>query len=344
MTVEWVLRTGRVSAVLERRRVVRLVLLAVAIVALAFVTLCYGASWTTPADMIAGLRGSGPDAVIIQQWRLPRTEAAIMFGAALGVSGALLQNLTRNPLGSPDVIGLDAGAYTGTLIAMTMLSASASVATGSAVVGGLLAAAFVVLLSERAGLAGLRLVVTGIAVNAILTALNAWIVLRADEEVALAATGWNAGSLNGVSVDDLRAPTVILVLALVASALLAQVVQQTTLGDDLAQATGVRLRPIRLAMMATAVVCTATSTAVAGPIAFVALAAPQIGRRIVGGAGTTLLPAALTGAFLLLSADLLAQALLAPESLPVGVVTTCIGGAYLIWLLQMEVRRARRSQ
>lgn len=334
-----VLRVRRVSALAERRAiVVGLVLAGVALV-LAFVALCHGATWSTPHEVVAALFGRDRGSVVIREWRLPRVTAALVFGASLGLAGAVFQNLTRNPLGSPDVIGLDAGAYTGALVALTVLSGtSAQLAIGS-VLGGLLAAAAIYLLSLDAGLSGLRLVVIGIAVNAILTALNSWIVLRADLDVAIAATGWSAGSLNGVDWDEVRLPFAVIGVLVVALVFVSQAMHQAALGDELAATSGVRLGRLRLLLVVVGVGCTATVTAVAGPIVFVALAAPQIGRRLARTAGVALLPAALTGAVLLLAADLVAQLLLSPVSLPVGVVTTAIGGGYLIWLLVLEVRR-----
>ncbi|NRQ38200.1 iron chelate uptake ABC transporter family permease subunit [Nonomuraea sp. NN258] len=310
--------------------------------------LCYGADWVTPADVAAALAGTGDHVIVVRDWRLPRVLAALVFGAALGVSGAIFQNVTRNPMGSPDVIGLDEGAYTGALVAMTLLSGTSVQLATSSVLGGLVTAAAVYLLatdSRRrsrgtvASLSGLRLIVIGIAVNAVLNALNSWIVLRAELEVAMAAHGWSVGSLNGVDWADLTVPSWIIGVLLAVMAARAHSMHQAALGDAVAATTGVGLDRLRLVMVLVGVGLTATVTAVAGPIVFIALAAPQIGRRLARAPGVPLLPAALTGAVLLQVADLTAQALLAPASLPVGVVTTAIGGCYLIWLLTQEVRR-----
>ncbi|MGW5049566.1 FecCD family ABC transporter permease [Actinokineospora sp. NPDC004072] len=329
------LRTPRV----ERRTLVTAVALVAVIAGLGLLGLCYGARWASPAEVFAALTGA-ERSVVITEWRLPRVLAGLVFGAALGVAGALFQNLTRNPMGSPDVIGLDAGAYTGALIAITVLSGTPAQLAISSVVSGVLVAALIYRLSVNGSLSGLRLVVIGIAVNAILTALNSWIVLRAELDVAIAAVGWNAGSLNGVDWADLVIPVSVIAVLLALVALDSRAVGQAALGDAVATTTGVGLDRLRLRMVLVGVGCTATVTAVAGPIAFIALAAPQIGRRLARAPGVPLLPAALTGAVLLMGADLLAQALLAPVSLPVGVVSTAIGGAYLIWLLTKEVRRA----
>ncbi|WP_308257844.1 FecCD family ABC transporter permease [Pseudonocardia lacus] len=334
-----VLRAGRVSARLDRRALVAMAVLAVVGLGLALLGLCHGARMATPSQVLLALVGRGDSVVVIRDWRLPRVAAGLVFGAALGVAGALFQNLTRNPLGSPDVIGLDAGAYTGALIAITVLSAAPTQLAVSSVIGGLATAAVIYALSLRSGLSSMRLIVIGIAVNATLTAVNTWIVLRAELEVAMAATGWSAGSLNGVDWAEVRLPFAIIAVLLVVLAARAPAVQQAALGDSLAVTSGVDLGRLRLLMMLVGVAATATVTAVAGPIVFIALAAPQIGRRLAGAPGVPLLPAALTGAVLLLAADIAAQMLLAPISLPVGVVTTAIGGCYLIWLLAREVGR-----
>ncbi|EHK80215.1 FecCD family ABC transporter permease [Saccharomonospora azurea] len=326
------------ALVVERRTLVLSGVFAVVILLLGFAGLSYGSTWSSPGEVLAALVGTDPSVVILE-WRLPRVVAAIVFGAALGVAGAIFQNITRNPMGSPDVIGLDAGAYTGTLVAMTLLASSSVQLAFSSVVGGLVAATVVYLLSRSNGLSGLRLVVIGIAVNAMVTALNSWLVLRAELEVAIAAVGWSSGSLNGIDWADVAVPFTVIGVLLVAMALVVQSMHQSALGDAVAVATGVGLDRLRLLLVLIGVGCTATVTAVAGPIVFIALAAPQIGRRLARAPGIAVLPAALTGAVLLQTADLLAQLLLAPVSLPVGVVTTAIGGGYLMWLLAQEVRR-----
>ncbi|WP_086823680.1 iron chelate uptake ABC transporter family permease subunit [Allokutzneria sp. NRRL B-24872] len=334
-----VLRRGPVSIRFRRRTVYgTLVLLAIA-AGLSVLALCQGAVWLSPAQVLTALSGRGGTSVVVLEWRLPRVVAALVFGAALALAGAVIQNLTRNPLGSPDVLGIEAGSYTGALIVMTGVIAEVpGLLTGMAMLCGMLAAGVVYALSLKSGIDRTRLVVIGIAVNAMLVALNAWIVLRAELEVAIAATGWSAGSLNGLGWDDLQIPLIVVgALVLLFTALSGQL-NQATVGDEVAVATGVRLGRLRLVTVLAAVACSATVTAVTGPIVFIALAAPQIGRRLFATSGVGLLPAALTGGVLLLGADLIAQLLLAPVALPVGVVTTAIGGCYLLWLLLKEMR------
>ncbi len=334
------LRLGGFSASFERRTVVATLGMFATALPLVLLGLCFGAAWLTPSEVLSALAGRGDSVLVVQQWRLPRVLAALVFGAALGLAGAIFQNLTRNSLGSPDIIGLDAGAYTGALVVITLLNGTpAALATGS-VLGGLLAAAVIYVLSQSSGLSSARMIIIGIAVNAILTAVNSWIVLRAELDVAIAVTGWSAGSLGGVDWDEVLLPFLVLGVLAAVLVTVSRAMHQAALGDDLAVTSGVALNRVRLVLVVVGVGCTATVTAVAGPIVFVALAAPQIGRRLAGTSDVTLIPAALVGAVLLLAADLVAQMLLAPIALPVGVVTTVIGGCYLIWLLIGEMRRS----
>ncbi|TYL51393.1 iron chelate uptake ABC transporter family permease subunit [Nocardioides sp. BGMRC 2183] len=302
-------------------------------------SLCYGSDWDRPADVLAALRGEGPIQVSVTQWRMPRVLAALVFGAALGLAGAIFQNLTRNPLGAPDIIGLDAGAYTGVLLVFTLTVASEATITAAAMAGGLGAALAVYALSVGAGFSGLRLIVIGIGVQAMLTAINSWIILRAQLDVAISASVWQAGSLNGLDWVDVDGPVTIIGVLALALVLLARPMHQAALGDEPAITSGVRLGPLRVLLILVGVGLSATVTAIAGPIVFIALSAPQIGRRLAAAAGVPLLPAALAGAFLLTASDLVAQWLLAPTVLPVGVVTTGVGGLYLLWLLTKEIRR-----
>lgn len=322
-----------------RRFVLTCLGLAVASLLVGCAALANGPTWTPPDETLAGLFGHGDKAFVITQWRLPQVCAGLVFGAALGLSGAVFQNLTRNPLGSPDVIGLEASAFTGALVVLIFFAGTSGQLAIGSVVAGLAAATVIYLLSRRNGFSGLRLVVIGIAVNAMVQAANQYLVLRADLDVAIAATAWSAGSLNGTDWSDVAVPFAVVGAMTLALAASSRTMHQAALGDDLAVTTGVRLGPHRMLMVALGVGCTAAVTAAAGPISFVALAAPQIGRRITGSAGVPLLPAALTGALILVVSDLLAQTLTKPVPLPVGVVTTAVGGGYLIWLLAREVRK-----
>lgn len=308
--------------------------------ALAIVSLCAGSFALTPLEVLGAI--VDPDAgfarTIVLEWRLPRVLAAACFGAALALSGAVFQTLSRNPLGSPDVIGFSTGAYTGAIVVIAIVGQSVASTTAGALVGGLGTAAVVYALAYRRGLSGFRLVVVGIGVTAMLHALNTWLLLRLQPEVAMSAAIWGIGSLSLVDWAQLVPAALLLAICTGLLAVALPALRQLELGDDAARAHGLRVEPARLGILAIGVALTAIVTATTGPIAFVALTAPQIAKRVVGGAGLPLVASALTGAALLLAADAVAQHLL--TGIPTGVVTIVLGGIYLVALLVREARRA----
>ncbi len=324
------LRTGVVCAVLL------LVALAVGVVALTTGDYPVGVG-----QVLGALAGASDGAVgmIVVEWRLPRALLALVLGAALGASGAVFQSVTRNPLGSPDVVGFTTGAYTGALVVLMVLGGGYGGVAAGALVGGIGSAVLVYVLAYRRGVQGFRFVVVGIAVSAMLSSVNAWLVITADLETAMAATLWGAGSLNGTTWEQAAPASALVVLLLLALVPLVPRMGLLEMGDDAATALGVHGERTRLALVGLGVALIAVVTAAAGPISFVALAAPQLARRLTRGPGVQVLPAAAMGALLLSASDLVAQRLLAPTQLPVGVVTVVLGGAYLVWLLVREARR-----
>lgn len=292
-------------------------------------------------QVLSALLGDAPRNItmVVTEWRLPRVLMALLIGAGLGVSGAIFQSLMRNPLGSPDVMGFNTGAWSGVLVAMVMFGQNLAAIALAAMAGGVLTALVVWLLAWRNGIETFRLIIIGIGVRAMLVAFNTWLLLKASLETALTAGLWNAGSLNGLTWAKTSPSAPIIILMLIAAALLVRRMRLLEMGDDTACALGVSVERSRLLMMLVAVVLTAAATALAGPISFIALVAPHIARRISGTARWGLTQAALCGALLLLAADLCAQQLFMPYQLPVGVVTVSLGGIYLIVLLIQESRK-----
>ncbi|SDR89374.1 iron complex transport system permease protein [Paraoerskovia marina] len=322
------------------RGTVTAVVLGLLLALLALVAMGLGDYPLGPVEVLRALvRDQGFDTVVVTEWRLPRVLAALVFGAALGVSGALFQSLTRNPLGSPDVIGFSTGSFTGVLVFTIIFGGSTLGTTSGAIVGGLATALVVYLLAYRRGIQGFRLIVVGIAVTAMLHSFNVWLLLQVQTEVAMSASIWAAGTLSLVGWEQLLPAAVMLAVLVPVVLGVAGPLRQLELGDDAAAAHGVRVEPARLVILVVGVSLTAIVTATTGPIAFVALAAPQVARRIARSAGLPLGHAALVGAMLLLAADVVAQHLL-PTALPVGVVTVVLGGIYLLNLLVREARRA----
>lgn len=311
--------------------------------AIALVSLGFGSYALSLPEVLSILTGAdhGFGNTVVWEWRLPRAVAGVVFGAALGLSGAVFQALTRNPLASPDVIGFASGSYTGALIVLLLTGGGAvAVGTGS-LLGGVATALVVTALAGRGsagGNGGFRLIIVGIGVSALLAAANTWLVLRADLEAAMSAAAWGAGSLNGITPGQLAVGAGTAAVALVAVAVLSAPLRQLELGEDGALARGVRVGPARTGLIVAGVALTAAVTAVAGPIAFVSLVAPQLAKRLARSPGIPLGASAGVGALLLSAADLAAQHAL-PTPIPVGLVTVVLGGGFLMWLLVQEVRR-----
>lgn len=335
-----ILRAGPLRMPVRQRSVVAGVIAVGVLCVLAVLALALGAYPLTPQQVMQTLLGGGDamDRTVVIEWRLPRALAAVTVGALLGIAGALFQTVTRNPLASPDILGLSNGAFTGMLLALVLVSGSWPVLTAGSLLGGFVTAAVIWLLSARGAVQGFRLIVVGIGVSAILASLNTWMLLQIELETAMFASAWGTGSLNGVTAGPLTGALACALPFVVGAFLLVPRLRQLGLGDDMAASTGVRPGAIRAGSLLIGVALVAAATTVAGPVAFVALAAPQIARLVARTPHLSLVLSGLFGGVLLLGADLIAQHAL-PASLPVGVVTVSVGGAYLVLMIILEIRR-----
>jgi iron complex transport system permease protein len=287
------------------------------------------------SDVVPAILGFGnPDSdFIVRTIRLPRALTGVLVGAAFGLSGSVFQSLARNPLASPDVIGITAGASAAAVAMIVWVGASSTVVSLGALAGALVTATAIYLLAYRRGVVGYRLVLIGIGVGAVLAAGTSYMLTRAEIYDAQRAVVWLTGSLNGRGWEHVRPVSVSLLVLAPAVVVLGRQLRLLELGDDTARGLGVRVEPTRAGLILVGVGLAAVATASAGPIAFVALVSPQIARRLVRSPGATLLPAGLVGAALVLVSDLAARRLFAPTEIPVGVVTGIIGAPYLLWLL-----------
>jgi ABC-type enterobactin transport system, permease component len=336
------LRLGPLQVRVQRRSLLTGTALVVVLCVVGVLALLIGDYPLGVGGALRALVGGGSDPLaryFVQGQRAPRVLAAVLVGAALGVSGCIFQSLSANPLGSPDVIGFTVGSATGALVQIIVLDAGpAGIAVG-AVLGGLGTAAVVYALSWRHGVAGYRLVLVGIGVSAVLQGVNSLLVVRASLTAAQTAAQWLAGSFNAVTWGEVGLLVAGCAVLLPAALLLSRPLGVMASGDDLASGLGVRVERRRLELVVVGVALVSLAVAAAGPIAFVALAAPQLARRLARTSGVGMVGAALMGAVLVLASDVLAQRLLAPTQLPVGVVTGSLGGIYLIWLLARERRK-----
>ena len=331
-----VLRPGpRISLRIGRRSLLVGGVLLLLLAALAVAGLVTGDVPVPLRDVLASLTGGGDagSAFVVRTLRAPRVLLAVLVGAALGASGAVFQSMTANPLGSPDVIGFTAGAATGGILAILLVSAEPGPVAAMSVLGGLLTAVAVYLLAYRhGGVQPFRLVLVGLGAAYTVMSVNWYLISRASLPDALVADRWLLGSLNGADWTTVRALVVALAVLVPLVALLSRPLAAMEAGDDTSLAQGVRVQRLRPAIALVGVALAAVGTAAAGPVAFVAFMAPPIARRLTRAAGPNVTVAGLCGAVLLVGADLVAQRLL-PTPVPVGLVTGLLGGAYLAWLL-----------
>lgn len=336
-------RGGRLSLRIQGRAVAVTAALSAALLVVAAVTLTTGEYELSLAEVIRALAGQGSPGAefIVTDQRLPRLLTAVFTGVALAVSGAILQSLTGNALGSPDIIGFTNGAATGALLAIVLWQGSMTQIAAGALVGGLATAVAVWLLLLGRGLHGFRLVVVGIGVSSLLLAANSYLITRASLQDALEGQAWLLGSLTNRGATEATALGIGLVLLLPLALGYARRLAMLEMGDDTATSLGINAGRSRLILFAVSVALASLATAATGPISFIALAAPQLARRLTRSAGPGLIPAALMGALLLAASDLAVQRIFLPTLLPVGTATGVTGGLYLIWLLVRESRKSR---
>jgi iron complex transport system permease protein len=321
----------------RRTRTVLLVLLlaAVAVTLLGLRLGSYSLAW----ERFFAILGGAPDdmgGMVLLKLRLPRALVALGTGAALATAGAIFQSLSRNPLASPDIIGLTTGSATGALVVVLWLGDKTLNLPLGALGGGLATVALVYLFSLQPGMRGQRLVLIGLAIAAMLASVNDFLLTRAELDQALAAKMWLHGSLQGAGWLQAQRLGLGCAVLLPLAWLLGPRLRMLEMGDELATSLGLHVGRSHAYLTLVAVGLTALAIACAGPIGFIALAAPQLARRLCRAPGVGLCSAALMGALLCGSADLVARLALAPFQIPVGLVTSALGGAYLTYLLARE--------
>ncbi|WP_253905815.1 iron chelate uptake ABC transporter family permease subunit [Arthrobacter sp. H5] len=308
--------------------------LAALIFVLFAVTVLLGRYTVTIPDFFRILGGADiPGAsFIVMENKLPRAVIGVLVGCAFGVAGAVFQTMLRNPLASPDIIGISYGASASAVAAIVLFGASGLVVSGAALLGALAVALAIYAISRRGGVGGYRLILVGIGFSAVLHACVNFLLTRTDITVAGEALIWLNGSLNSSNWD--RATVLVLALAVLlpAVAALSRNLRGLELGDDTAAGLGVPVERSRLGLIIVGVGLAAVATAAAGPVAFIAFLSGPIARRILTG-HNSLVAAGLTGAAIVLAADFVGANLIPDVSLPVGVITGVLGAPFLLWLL-----------
>lgn len=331
------LRAGPFSLRLRPRTAAICALLTGLAAVLMLSLLATGSLKMSMGDIATSLLSPGSDPAadrIILRLRLPRVLTAMLVGASLGMAGAIFQSVSRNALGSPDVIGFTTGAATGAIVQIILFNAGPVETALAAVLSGMATAALVFVLSTRGRSTGsYRLVLTGIGCGAMLSGINTVLLVMGDLDQAASAQLWLAGSLSTRTWAHVLPAAAGLVLIAPVALSHARRLSLLEMGDDAARQLGVSAERLRLTMVLAAVALTAIATAAAGPIAFVALAAPQLVRRLTRAPEVPVLGAALMGMVLLMAADLLSQRLPFAINMPIGLTTGLLGGFYLLWLL-----------
>ncbi|MEV1053734.1 iron chelate uptake ABC transporter family permease subunit [Streptomyces sp. NPDC049887] len=324
-----------VSGVLRPRLVGVCTVLAATAFAAFWVGVSVGEVSLPLSDVLRALAGGGEPGtrLIVHELRLPRAVAGLLVGVAFGVSGALLQTMTLNPLASPDMMGITQGAGTA-VVASIVLGWDFGAGTQLMGLLGALAAAFLVyVLAWKRGTTGYRIVLVGVGVAWICTSATDYLMAHGRRFEAQAALGWLVGNLNGRTWQQIGPLALTVVVLLPAALLLGRQMRTLQLGDDIARGLGTRVQAVRVAVLVCAVGLVALGTAAAGPVAFVALAAPQIAQRLAGTAFPPPVASGLAGAVVVLASDLAARKLIPGTELPVGIVTGVLGAPVLLWLL-----------
>lgn len=325
---------SRMRRAQARKRVRMLTMLGAALLAGVMLTLTLGQSFTPLTTVLRILGGAEvPGAgFTVRELRLPRAVISVLTGACFGLGGIAFQTMLRNPLASPDIIGISTGASTGAVFAIVVLSMSGPAVSVVAIVAGLGVALLIYALSWRQGVTGGRLILIGIGLAAMLQSVTAYLLMRAPSWTLQEALRWMTGSVNGAQLD--QALPLLIALLLFGGLLLSRSrdLETLRLGDDIAAGLGVRLATTRMIIVISAVALVAFATAVSGPIAFVAFLSGPIASRLLARRGSLLIPSALVGALLVLMGDYAGQFVL-PARYPVGIVTGVLGAPYLIYLI-----------
>ncbi|ERH21671.1 putative ferric enterobactin transport system permease protein FepG [Actinomyces johnsonii F0542] len=337
----WIV-VGRWSVLITPRHVVVGLMLLALSLAVAVAALRLGKFTVSTQEVIDALQGQGRRIVqiVIVKWKLPRILLGLVAGLALGVAGAVFQTITRNPLGSPDLIGFSTGAQTGILVSVLLLPGGMLSASLASFIGGAAVGTVTYLVSLRGGFTGLRFILVGIAISSMLISVNRWLLVRVDDDEGLGALKAITGTLGAARWPVVAPTSLAIALALVLMLPVARHLRVVALGEQMATVLGSPTRRVVAVLILLGTVLVAVVTMAAGPIGFVALVAPHLARFLTGSPQPPLLVSGLTGSLLLAGADLLSQLVL--ESMPVSVVTNAVGGLYLMVALTATAR-GRRS-
>lgn len=270
--------------------------------------------------------------------RLPRMLSGLLVGIAFGIAGNTFQTMLRNPLASPDIIGVTSGSSVATVFCILVLGLSGPAVSIISVISGLLVSMLIYLLSKDISFSGSRLILIGIGIQAMLQAAISFLLLKASQYDVPGAMRWLSGSLNGMTMKGIPTLFIVVMVFGIISLLFTKYLQVLELGDEFATTLGIRLNLVRIILILSAVFLIAFATSTTGPIAFVAFLAGPIASKIVGRGSSNVLASGLVGALLVLSSDMIGQYVFSTR-FPVGVITGILGAPYMLFLLICINRR-----
>ncbi len=331
-------RLGGFSFKLDRRAIPVFVVAILVGAGVLVTSISYGEFDITPVEVMRTIFGLETDdtrhELVVWTFRMPRILVAFMVGAALAVSGTILQGITRNPLADPGIIGVTSGASLAAVAIIVWFDVSISWLPFAAFGGAMVMAILIFALAWKGGSAPVRLILVGVGLSAVANALISLMIVFGEINQVQQATIWLSGSVYGRDWDHVRTIATWIVVLLPITILMARQLNTLGLGDDLAKGLGLRVEIQRGVLLVLSVALAAVAVSVSGTIGFVGLVAPHITRRLVGPAHEGLVPtAALLGGLLLMFADLIGRWVISPSELPVGIIAAIIGAPYFAYLL-----------
>lgn len=337
------LRIGKTSIHLHKKTVVYTTLAILLTIVAAIVSLGIGEMYIRPLDVVKALLGFGAeqDALIVQQFRMPRIIIAVLVGAALAAAGAIMQGIVRNPLAAPDILGISSGASVAA-VAFLLLFENVSIKwlPPTSFLGAMATTILLYALAWKKGVTPLRLVLIGVGIKIAAGAVVTLLIMFSPFLLQNKALLWLTGSIYGVDWNDVLMILPWVVILIVAAALLARRVNIQQLGDDIATSLGSFLQLDRFLLLIICAALTGTAVSVGGDISFVALLAPHIAKQLIGPSFGGALPlSAFIGSLILLIADLIGRVAFSPLDIPVGVFTSAVGAPFFIYLLYKNRNR-----
>ncbi|MNH82767.1 putative siderophore transport system permease protein YfhA [compost metagenome] len=333
------------SIFIEKRTIWISVVLLILTIGIMIVSTGIGSLYISPMNVIKVLLGVGEPThqVVVEKLRLPRIIIAVLVGASLAISGAVLQGVIRNPLASPDVAGITEGASLGAVLFIFLLGGTVPLQWMpiASILGALVVTGLLYVLSWKRGVDPLRLVLIGIGLSAAIKSISYMFIISGPMQLAERSLTFMTGSIYGVSWDKdviILLPWVAILLPL--TWLQARSVNIQALGDDTASSAGAHVQRQRLILIMLSVALAGAAVAIGGAIAFIGLMAPHMARKLVGSSFGSVLPvSALLGAIILLVSDLVARTVFIPKDVPAGVLTAAIGAPFFMYLLYRNRNR-----